>query len=117
MQYQTEFGLRICMPEKHSDWSVAGDTMHPGGVFSCTIPRSAASAIWYSLLLKTILDVNTFCCKCRFIMRGQNILFHVLTFAKPECDNVLQPEPRTYNRINSRVLAFSKKRKKLKSVR
>ena len=28
------------------------------------------------------------------ILRGYNILFRVLTFAKPECDNVLQPDPR-----------------------
>ena len=28
-------------------------------------------------------------------MRGQNILFCVLTFAKPERNNVLQPEPRS----------------------
>ena len=29
-----------------------------------------------------------------FVIRGQNILFPALTFAKPECDNVMQPQPR-----------------------
>ena len=29
-----------------------------------------------------------------FLLKGYNILFRVLTFAKPECDNVLQLEPR-----------------------
>ena len=29
LQYQTELGLRICISEKHSDWSVPGNTIHP----------------------------------------------------------------------------------------
>ena len=30
-----------------------------------------------------------------------NILFRILTFAKPECDNVLQPEPRSGEGCNT----------------
>ena len=37
-------------------------------------------------------------------IKGYNILFHVLTFAKPECDNVLQPEPRRLQHIITRGL-------------
>ena len=33
-------------------------------------------------------------------LRGLNILFRVLTFAKPECDNVLQPEPQSTPGLN-----------------
>ena len=32
---------------------------------------------------------------------GINILFRILTFAKPECDNVLQPEPRSGEGCNT----------------
>ena len=34
-------------------------------------------------------------------IRGYNILFRVLTFAKPECDNFLQPEPRSGGGCNT----------------
>ena len=37
------------------------------------------------------------------LIRGQNILFRVLTFAKPECDNVLQPDPRSGEGCNTLV--------------
>ena len=66
-------------------------------------------------------------------MKGYNTLLRVLTFAKLEC--VLQPEPwrawpniktqetnvissllYTYNILNCPVLAFSKKRKKLRFI-
>ena len=35
------------------------------------------------------------------MIRGKNILFRILTFAKPECDNVLQPEPRSGEGCNT----------------
>ena len=35
------------------------------------------------------------------LIRGYNILFRFLTFAKPECDNVLQPEPRSGEGCNT----------------
>ena len=34
-------------------------------------------------------------------IRGYNILFCILTFAKPEYDNVLQPEPRSVEGCNT----------------
>ena len=39
--------------------------------------------------------------KLQLLFRGKNIIFRVLTFAKPECDNVLQPEPRSGEGCNT----------------
>ena len=36
--------------------------------------------------------------------RGYNILFRVLMFAKPECDNGLQPEPQSGESCNTLLL-------------
>ena len=34
------------------------------------------------------------------LLRGLNIIFSVLTFAKPECDNVLRPDPQSVEGCN-----------------
>ena len=54
----------------------------------CTF-HDATVDIFCIQLNKIIWDC--LCLKGRYIT--MNILFHILTFAKPECDNVLQPSP------------------------
>ena len=39
LSYQTVLGLRICISDKHFDWSVLGATMLPGDVVECTNPH------------------------------------------------------------------------------
>ena len=54
------------------------------------VPRALSDKAYLSLgLLSTLIN------------KRLNILFGILTFAKPECDTVLQPEPRSGEGCNT----------------
>ena len=63
----------------------------PGQGHDATVVISASSLHTIELNYLELCSVNAFCWKGRYIQWQYNILLCVLTFAKPECDNPLQP--------------------------
>ena len=58
--------------------------------------RHRSKSFYFSLTLFLCMYSYALC-TCFPLLRGYNIIFRVSTFAKPECNNALQPDPRSDN--------------------
>ena len=67
-------------------------------ILSFSTIKHTTARLFFLLIMHFVVSI---CLVFSSLIRGKNILFRILTFAKPECGNVLQPEPRSGEGCNT----------------